>query len=133
VSRRVRRKEIKAGFSGGLGEGEAEERVGEGDGEAGEDAHIDARLAGAEGTVELLGGVAGLRVGTLAEESDERREVVRGDDVGQAVGRERRRFRREEMARDDDEEGERGTLVPARSAQRWPARRFHERYPLTRR
>ncbi len=51
------REEIEAGAGGGAGQGEAKIGVDEGDGEAGEDALVDAGLAGAEQAAQLMGAV----------------------------------------------------------------------------
>ncbi len=66
-ARSSQREEVEAGTGGSFGEGEAKEGIGKGDGEAREDAHIDAGLAGAEGTAQLPGSLTGLHVGALAK------------------------------------------------------------------
>jgi len=67
-----------------------EERVGEGDGDAGEDALVDLGLASAEEEAELLGAVARLLTRASLADGHECGEVVTGDKAGQAV-RPRRR------------------------------------------
>jgi len=76
---------------GGFGQIEAEEGVGEGDGEAGEDAHVDLGLAGQEEAAQLLGALAHLSARAALQRGDERGQIilVRGDEAGQTVGGQR--------------------------------------------
>ena len=121
--------EGEAGLGGGAGEGEAKEGVSEGDGETRHDALVDAGLAGADEATQLLGAVAHRGAGAALANGHKRGEIVGGDEVGQAVGGERTGYRRglggEQVTGDEDEERHGGPLVPARTADRRPARRFH--------
>ncbi len=88
--------------------------VGEGDGEAGEDALVDAGLASADEAAELLGAVARLIARAPLTNGHERGEVVAGDKAGQAVGRQGSSLGGEQVPGDDDEERHGGAVVPAR-------------------
>ena len=81
-SRRVRREEVEAGLGGGARQGEAKIGVGQGDGEAGEEALVDLGLAGADEAAQLLGAVARLLARAPLADGHERGEVVAGDETG---------------------------------------------------
>jgi len=98
------REEIEADAGGGCGEGEAKEGVSEGDGETRLDALVDAGLAGADEATQLLGAVAHRGAGAALANGHKRGEIVGGDEVGQAVGRQGSRLGGEQVPGDEDEE-----------------------------
>ena len=71
-----RREEVEAGLTRGAREVEAKIGVGEGDGEAGEDALVDLGLAGADEAAELLGAVAYQGVRAVLQRGYERGQIV---------------------------------------------------------
>ncbi len=81
-ARSGRREEVEAGLTGGAREIKAKIGVGQGDGEAGEDALVDLGLAGAEEAAQLLGAMARLIARAPLAGGHERGEVVGGDEVG---------------------------------------------------
>jgi len=81
-SRRVRREEVEAGLGGGACQVEAKIGVGQGDGEAGEEALVDLGLAGADEATQLLGAVARLLARAPLTNGHERGEIVAGDEAG---------------------------------------------------
>ena len=123
---RCRREEVEAGAGGGTSQVEAKKGVGQGDGEAGENALVDLGLAGPDEAAELLGAVAHLIARAPLTGGDERGEVVTGDKAGQAVGRQGSGLGGEEVPGDEDEECYGGTVIPARHIHRRPARWLHQ-------
>jgi len=127
-ARSRRREEVETGLTGGAREVEAEEGVGQGDGDTRQDALVDLGLAGADEAAQLVGAVAHLIARAPLANGHERGKIVGGDEASQAVGGERMGRRRgldgEQMPGDEDEECHGGALIPARPADRRPARRL---------
>jgi len=111
------REEVETGAGGGARQIEAKIGVGQGDGEAGEDALVDLGLAGADKAAQLLGAVARLLARAPLANGHERGEIVGGDEAGQAGGGKRTGRRRgldgEQVPSDEDEERHGGAVIPA--------------------